>query len=307
LTVCIGALCEGGSKIVAITDRLLTVGQSGVDGGLEKACPVHPNWHALYSAEDVSDVRPILDRAQLFLCAAEEDRPDRQRFLTEAGNIFSSAFAWRHQELIHRRILTSSGFTDLDDFENRAKNLLPIEEYRYIRRQMRATKPKCEFLVCGFDPVGLGHIFVQDSTGPWQGYDDPGWWTIGSGAQEAFASLQFQADRLGFGLQSSEGECTYYLLAAKFMAESNRFVGRKTEVMRFTFNGPVRYMSEWHIQQVREEWEKCGIPRLPSRVIRKIPKMLLTSEEERQRAQAFKEMGRRMFSTKRVRTKKEET
>ena len=29
---------------------------------LEKNSPIHPNWFALYSANDVTDVRPILDQ-----------------------------------------------------------------------------------------------------------------------------------------------------------------------------------------------------------------------------------------------------
>jgi hypothetical protein len=286
-------MCEGGAKIVTVTDRLLVIGQSGLDGpgGLEKASPVHPNWHALYSAEDVSDVRPILDRASVLITGE-----GRQRFLTEVADIFSRAFALRHQQLIEHRILTPTGFTDLDDFDKRAKDMLPIEEYRYVRQKMRVCKPKCEFLVCGFDPVGMGHIFMQDSTGPWQGYDDPGWWTIGSGAEEAYAALQFQADKLGFGLQSSEGECTYHLLAAKFMAESNRFVGPRTDVMRLAYNKPVRYMDEAHIYKVRLEWEKCGIPRLPRGLIRQIPNMLETVEEHNRKFRAFKEFERRMRS-----------
>lgn len=291
MTVCIAAICESGKRIVAVTDRLLAFGHSGVDGGLEKSSPLHPNWFALYSADDVTDVRPIMDRATLLMCAG-----GKQRFLTEAGNIFTDSFAFRHQQLIEHRVMKPSGFDTMDDFDRRAKDALPPDEYKYLRRKMRATKPQCEFLVGGFDPVGLGHLFVQDSTGPWQGYDDPGWTQIGCGAQEAFAMLQFHTDKLRFGLHSSEGECVYHLLSAKFMAESNRFVGRKTIVISHAFNEPERYLSDHEVDAVREEWEKCGIPRLPKGIIRKIPRMLKTLQELEEQSKRFKELERRMFS-----------
>jgi hypothetical protein len=290
LTVCMASLCEGGSKIITVTDRLLSFGQSGVDGGLEKNSPLHPNWFAMYSADDVSDVRPIIDRAAILMCAG-----GKQRFLTEAGDILSNAFAFRHQQLIDHRVMVPNGFDDMGDFDRRAKDCLTTREYNYIRRQMRATKPQCELLVGGFDPVGMGHLFVQDSTGPWQGYDDPGWRAIGCGAQEAFTALQFQADKLGFGLDCWESECTYHLLSAKFMAESNRFVGPKTFVSCHSFNSPVRYMYEGDIGEIRKAWEKCGIPRLPQGIIRKIPKMFETCDETRLRGERFKEIERKLF------------
>jgi hypothetical protein len=275
LTVCIAAICESGGKLVTVTDRLLSFGESGVDGALEKATPLHPNWFALYSADDVTDVRPIIDRATILMCGSEQ----KQKLLTEAGEIFTRSFAIRHQQLIENRILIPSGFKTLDDFENRAKDLLPPDEYRQMRRNMRAVKPQCEFLVGGFDPVGMGHLFVQDSTGPWQGFDDPGWTQIGCGAEEAFTALQFQADKLGFGLECSEAECVYHLLSAKFMAESNRFVGPKTFIACHEFNRPVRYMSEMAVDKVRRAWQRCGIPRLPIALIRRIPKLLETEGE----------------------------
>ena len=185
----------------------------------------------------------------------------------------------RHQELIENRILIPTGFKGLDDFEKRAKELLPPDEYRSMRRKMRAVKPQCEFLVGGFDPAGMAHLFVQDSTGPWQGYDDPGRTQIGCGAEEAFTALQFQADKLGFGLECTEAECVYHLLSAKFMAESNRFVGPKTFLACHKFDKPVRYMSETAIDKVRETWKKCGVPRLPIGLIKTIPKLLETEEQ----------------------------
>ena len=284
-------MCEGGARIVAVTDRLLAFGHSGVDGGLEKTNPLHPNWFALYSANDVTDVRPIIDRATLLMCAG-----GKQRFLTEAGNIFTDSFAFRHQQLIEHKVLIPSGFANMDDFDKRGKEVLPPDEYRHLQRKMRAAKPQCEFLVGGFDPMGMGHLFVQDSTGPCQGYDDPGWTQIGCGAEEAFIALQFHADKLGFGLHSSEGECVYHLLSAKFMAESKRFVGQKTIVTSHSFNAPDRYMADYEVEIVREAWKECGIPKLPKSIIRKIPRMLETLQQLQGRIDRFKELEHRTFS-----------
>src|ERR1043166_827434 len=296
LAVCISSLCEGRRKIVSVTDRLLMFGrQSGVDGVIEKSIFLHPNWFALYSADDMTDIMPILDRATILMCGMQGDA-GKQKFLVEAGDIFTRCFAMRHQQLIESRVMIPSGFKDLDDFDARGKDSLPADEHRSMRRRMRAAKPECAFLVGGFNPFGLAHLFVQDSTGPWQGYDDPGWWTIGSGATEAFAALLFQADKMGFGIECTEAECVYHLLSAKFMAESNRLVGPKTFVSCHEFNQEVRYMPEIYIDRVRKEWERCGIPRMPKALLRKIPRMLETEEQRIKREHWLYKLERKMFS-----------
>jgi len=162
---------------------MVTLGSIAIDGAAEKKAPVHPNWFVLYAADDITDVRPILDGAMILLCSKKGDR-----FMVEAGDALATSFAKRHEDLMKFRVLLPRGFKDLNDFHSR-KNTLPISEISEIKRQLRATKPACEFLMAGFDPMGVGHLLLQEPNSPFQCYDDPGFWAIGSGQHEALAAL----------------------------------------------------------------------------------------------------------------------
>jgi hypothetical protein len=269
VTVCIAAICESLHKVVTVSDEMVTLGSISVDGTAEKKAPVHPNWFALYAADDITDVRPILDGAMLLLCSKPGDR-----FMVEAGDALSKSFAKRHQDIIKYRVLVPCGFEDLDDFYSKGKKILSISEINQIKRQIAAAKPACEFLLSGFDPMGIGHLLLQEANSPFQCYDDPGFWAIGSGQHEALAALFFQADKLGFSAVNSEAECVYHLLSAKFMAESNKFVGRRTFVTVHGFNTRPRHLTDSDIEAIRVAWEHSAIPKLPVEMIRQIPHML---------------------------------
>lgn len=292
LTVCIAGLCESGRKLVCISDQLLTFApQMTAIEGISKDHAVHKNWFALYAANDMGDVSPIMERATMLMVLKKRDLA-----VTEAMDAFTHAFMVRHQQLLEYRILKPNGFRTLDQFTEQGKDRLPPEEYRRIKRLMSKTKPECEFLVGGFDLMGLGHLFKQSSSGPAQGFDEPGWWAIGCGEGEAISALEFQAHRLGFSVESSEAECVYHLLSAKFMAESNRLVGQRTFVTCHAFNEQVRYINHRRMDEIREAWEMNAIPRMPKGLIRKIPGMLFTAEEaeaSNKRMEDFiKKMGR---------------
>lgn len=214
LTVCIAGICESGKRIICVTDQLVTFfsGMTAVDGSVFKDQAIHKNWFALYAANDMGDVRPILERATVLMVARKRDLA-----LVEAMDIFTESFAKRHQDLIEYSVIKPNGFPDYDNFIDRGKDVLPPEDYRRIRRLINKTKPGCEFLVAGFDFMELAHLFKQDSSGPAKGFDDPGWWAIGSGEGEAISHLEFAAHRLGFNTSCSEAMCIYHLPVSKVL------------------------------------------------------------------------------------------
>jgi hypothetical protein len=83
--------------------------------------------------------------------------------------------------------------------------------------------------------------------------------------------LTFTQHRAGL---TSEAECLYHLLSAKFMAESNKFVGGRTFATVHAFNHPSRHLHEAQIAEIRAAWERSAIPKLPKAIIKRIPKML---------------------------------
>ncbi len=276
MTVCIAGICKSLQGLVAVADQMITFGDISVDGTGEKINPLHRNWFAMYSGNDITDVRPILDSATIILCSE-----NRERALDEVGGTFELAYARRHQQLIEYRVLVPSGFEGLDDFHERGKKSLTSAKFNQILRRIDAVMPGCEFLIGGFDSQGIAHLLLQKAKSPYRCFDDPGFWAIGSGQSEAVSSLLFQADKLGFGINSSEEACIYHLLAAKFTSESNKFVGKETHVLIRRFNESPVYLIPEAIDHIREIWQEYAIPRLPNELIREIPKMLITTEEAR--------------------------
>jgi hypothetical protein len=280
VTVCLASICESLHKIVMVSDAMVTCGGISVDGTMQKSAPIHRNWYAVFAADDVTDVRAIMDFAMLRLCSSKDEK-----FLVEVAEHLSMAYAKRHDDLATFNVLRPAGFNGIDDFYERGKQCLTTSEFKRLSRELRAAVPKCIFLVGGFDCLGIAHLLLQQANSAAECMDDPGFWAIGSGQEEALNALFFQADKLGFSIGSSEAECTYHLLAAKFMAESNSYVGRETFVTVHAYNEPVRYLLETDIERIRAAWWKSAVPKLPISTIRQIPKMLVTMREAEEREQ----------------------
>ena len=256
---------------------MITIGNVSVDGTVQKIAPLHRNWFAMYSANDTTDVRPILDFATIILC-----RQNRERTLMEAGIAIETAYADRHQRLIENRLLIPTGFRGLDDFHERGRKILGSAKFNQILQRIEEISPECVFLLGGFDTQGIAHLVIQEPKSSFQCFDDPGFWAIGSGQQEAISSLIFQADKLGFSIINRESKCIYHLLAAKFTSESNKFVGKETHVVIYRFNQPPHYLIPEGIDHIREVWEEYAIPKIPDELIREIPEMLVSRKDWKQ-------------------------
>src|ERR1700690_3429501 len=75
LTVCLAALCERGQKLICISDRFLAFSphMTAIDGVVCKDAAIHKNWFGLYAANDITDVRPIIERATMLLSAKKRE------------------------------------------------------------------------------------------------------------------------------------------------------------------------------------------------------------------------------------------
>lgn len=279
MTVCLAAICESGKNILSLSDQMIgfqadETAITTVDGAVLKDSHIHKNWFALYAADDVADVSPIIDRATVMMCRDNDERP-----LAEVGKIFMESFMLRHQDKIHFGLLKPLGFHDYDDFHERGKNCLPESEHVRILQKIETLAPQCAFLVGGFGPMGLGHLFMQKANSAWDGLDELGWWAIGSGHSEAVTTMEYYAKKFGFSIKSSFSHAAYCLLAAKFMSEVNGSVGKETFIALHSYNEPVRYLPSYYLDAVRKEWEKVGTARIPKLLIRKLSNAFKTSEQ----------------------------
>ncbi len=274
VTVCIGALCEKRSVVVAATDMLPTLGNIAADVAVIKNDVLFPRWAVLTAGDDVEHLEPILDRARVLLTKKWERKSPQ-----EVATKLARAYEERLQEEIRIRVLSRFRFTP-NTFRDHGKRKLTASVFNSLASKIASIKIRLKFLVCGLHR-GEGHILGFDGDGAPVSYNKLGFWAIGDGAPVALASLGFANHRIPqFVGQMSLAECVYQVCAAKFMAETVRTVGRKTFLVIYGPNdGQVRFIFASDEQKIRDAWENEGAPRQPQTIVQAIPGMLLTGDE----------------------------
>jgi hypothetical protein len=92
MTVCIASISTDDKSIFAVSDHMLSTGDMSVDFGAIKFRPIHNNWIAMFSGNDVSTVVPVLRRVQMLISA-----------YTVFPEVISRAFQTAIQEAITSR------------------------------------------------------------------------------------------------------------------------------------------------------------------------------------------------------------
>jgi hypothetical protein len=256
LTVCIAALCEGGRQIVTVSDQLISIGHFSGDGLALKDDPIHPNWTALWSGEDISFVPPFIDLVQKQL------KPTEEYEWLDVAHAFANARKALLTSEINNRVFYRYPF-NRDKFYKDGKADLTPAVFNSIHREASKVKLQCDFLVCGFDERGDGHIFVFDQEGETRSCDKQGFWAIGAGDYAAYSTFFFAAKRNGVNQNSTLEACMYVASSAKFMGESADGVGTKTFMTVCEFNHTNGYVPESVLESYRVGWFKDCAPRIP--------------------------------------------
>ncbi len=222
MTVCIALMCEGGKKIVAVSDHMLSMESFSGDNLALKIEPIHRNWFALWSG-DVSYIPLVLDVATHILC--KKDKPNQH----DAAEAMTQAHSNILEREINNQVLSRLGY-NLQSFRKVGKEQLTASVYNSIHREIKAVSLDAEFLVCGFDEEGDGHIFTLEKNGALKSCDAAGFWAIGSGTHNALSAIFFHATKNGINQNSPLADALYVACEAKFMAESAVGIGKKTFV-----------------------------------------------------------------------------
>lgn len=265
MTVCIAGLVLQ-EKIVTVLDRKLSMPSFSADYLMEKMDPIHPNWIAMLSGEDITQAVPIWDRVRRNLGYVSVRGPyPEEKTLEQVVRAFVTAFQEHRKQEIEDRFLTQHNLT-VERFINEGKKLLGASLFTHVWNQIASFEVKCGFLVTGFDKEKGAHLFTIDDPGIYANYDSPGFWAIGSGQQQALASI-FAAEVTSNPTFES---LLYDLCAAKFMAESADGVGKSTTVRVHEFGKSPSFFDDVAIGKIREIWEKEGRPRRPANAVETI-------------------------------------
>jgi hypothetical protein len=253
MTVCIAAMAH--KYIVAVSDMMLSGFVLGSDGSCVKQEAVSKGWTAMMSGNDISHAVPIVTRASEYL----EGKPST---LENARSCFKRAFQQRLTEVATDRVLGRFGL-DMKAFLKDGRRLFDAGTFTALCNEIRSVDlADLSFLVYGFDDSQAPHIFVVQGTGEDVVYDKVGFAAIGSGMYAADSLLHYLNQSRGRTLRETIANA----LVAKFLAERSGGVGHETHLF-VSEHGSVAFSHKpGYVEEIRNEWEACGAPRIPQRV-----------------------------------------
>jgi len=183
MTVCIAAIAADSKAIVCIADRAVTyagyAANSESDSGVAKIIDLPGNWCALFSCENLTLPKRILDR----IAQALSNKPivTFQEIETAAREAFNH-FWWKELE---EQFLTPILLTK-DDFWARPTNIQPLDSELILKvtEKMSEHKQYCSIIFCGFEG-DTPHLFVVSTPCQVDLYDWQGFAVVGAGIETA--------------------------------------------------------------------------------------------------------------------------
>jgi len=267
MTICIGAICNWDGKeeaIVTVSDYMVSTGHYSADHIATKIDPVHPDWNAMFSADDLGRVVPVLDRVR-------SDLKDVPAGLDKVCNAFSRAVREELALVAQESVLAPFGLS-LEEFRRTGLRDFGPSEFSRLLQRIETLSLRCEFLVCGFGERGEPHIFTLSEMGIISVLDHVGFWAIGSGQQSALSTFFFHSYNKLHGVAPA----IYHACEAKFMAETATGVGELTFLAVHLPHRRSVTCLEPLVDSVRELWEAEGKPRVPKNALGMILKWLET-------------------------------
>lgn len=277
VTVCIGATFLDKWLVTASDQKLSMPGMFSGDLLMAKIDPIHPNWCAMVSGDDITLAIPIWDRARKklgFETGRETEPPGKT--LEELRDAVTAAYQEERERQIADRFLKPHNLTH-DEFV-KSRKLLGDYVFSNVWGEVdRFDLERITFLVAGFDKFKRGHVFTIENPGVYKNYDPTGFWAIGSGQYLALASLFLSDMRT---TPPSFETLIYEVCAAKFLAEAEGNVGKGTSLIVYEVGKPPEYYDEEGVKQIRQLWESSAKPKrhhLTEETIRNLKKYSVKS------------------------------
>jgi hypothetical protein len=257
MSIGIASVCDGGKYIAFVTDQMVSAPTTTIDHAVVKADFIGPTCLALWAGDDITSVPPIIRQANGHI---PTDAKTYHEMVDVSFVAQALATAYEHERRERARATVLSVYDlDVPRFLAKGKSLFGESDFSLLQQKLEQVQLGVTFLVCGFIQSDIALFTVGD--GGVLHFNKPGWWAIGSGDHQAISSIAFR----GHNTTKPLAEALYTLCEAKFRAEAATGVGRTTSVgvlSRETM-GPL-LVSNDHVAQVREAWEREGKPPIPA-------------------------------------------
>jgi 20S proteasome alpha/beta subunit len=220
MTTCNAVVCDDGSAVVLVADKMIGMGYVESELEITKMRPIHKEWWVLFAGDDITPVFDIVDYAKARLNQKEPAS------VGEAQDAVKAAFAQKRMEMAEALFLGPIGW-DIVRFNDEGNNRLP--DFTELKAKISDYTLGIELLVAGFDG-GKGHVFTLHGYGENRGIpqrsDVPGFASIGSGSI-ASMYMMFYRD---LGPKTGVREAVYYALEGKYFGEQASGVGASTDL-----------------------------------------------------------------------------
>jgi 20S proteasome alpha/beta subunit len=186
MTCCVAALCEQRKAIVLVADRMLGTGIAQAELRINKIRPLHRDWQVMVAGDGIGCAFDIVDKTKAAL-------GQQAHTVIEVEDAIARFF--REKRLDEAAALGN-----------------PAHEL------------KIRFLVAGFDPHGIGHLFTVSNPGICKRHDVPGFAAIGSGSFGAYYMMLWRE----IHIRMTVPRALYYVFESKIFGESAPGVGYET-------------------------------------------------------------------------------
>jgi hypothetical protein len=244
MTVCIASIADNGGAIVVAADQMASMPIVTADHTLVKADFIGHRWYAMWAADDIAPIPPIVRRS-----VADLKQQDRTQDWTgpQVAQALSKAYQDETRTRAEAEYLSPFGL-DMPAFLSNGAHIFQ-ENYQTRLRDIEQYDLGVTFLVAGHWGV-TSSLFVVERRGHIRYLDKPGFWAIGSGDMLALSAMALRRHNT----TRSIAETIYTVLEAKFAAELAAGVGRHTTVGVLAFNNLISIIKSDVVDAIREIW-----------------------------------------------------
>ncbi len=240
MTQLVGALCEDKTKVVLVSDRMVTTGDGSLAFEHERKFEMLASNALILTAGTIHEPELITD--------ARIEIGGRASIRQAVESLAKSYRSIRNKRIEHE-ILCRYGISSLDDFYNKQR-FLHEDTNLQLLKEISDYPLGVHLIVGGVDQ--RGHLYYVLDPGAYRSYDALGFCCVGSGDRHAEPVFAF----LGFKPSLSESEALQIAYEAKKRAEMAGGVGRETDAWIIDKEGcyevgynTIQQLEGWHKEQ----------------------------------------------------------
>lgn len=220
MTICIAAICEGGAKLILVSDRMVTINPPPIEfeHDIPKYEIVTNNCVSLFAGNALIQ-REVVDKLKDELKKLGKQPENIQQICNTLRKVYIDTRLQKNET----RILTPRGLT-LQTFYQGVKGLLP-EWVLQVDNAFTQGKLGVEVLLSGVDDKA--HIFQIKDPGESESFDSIGFAAVGSGNMHAFSAFTLYRYSPNFPLSKA----LYLCYLAKKSSERAPGVGSETDML----------------------------------------------------------------------------